>query len=204
MTLDRGGEITAGTFTAGRGGNISLVAGTLNLFGGAISALTEGVGHGGNIKITTGSVMLDEAIITVASRPSQFDGVPDGGVAGSLAINAKNAVMLLGGTEITAGTFTTGSGGDISLIADAVSLKEGSLVSAFSVTTAPAGAVWLNIGSLELEAGSSVNSASFGPGASGSVTVIASGPIAISGHSNLSTSAQFGTAAICVFWQAGA
>ena len=104
--------------TGGKGGDISIATGALQVLGGAeISAATLGGGAGGNISISGGSVTVSEvgSIITAQTL------APKGGTGGDLRLNV-NSVSVLEGGQISAATQGSGRGGSIEITANRVTV----------------------------------------------------------------------------------
>jgi filamentous hemagglutinin family protein len=136
LTLDNG-TIDTATHGLGRGGDVMLNAGTLNLSNGAsINSSTNSSGSAGNITIGAGTVSLSGGSkISSASLGTEpvinFDGTTAApGRAGNVTIHAT------GGFQSDASTVATSAeanhGGDISITAGSVQLANGTLINANS------------------------------------------------------------------------
>jgi len=176
LTLDgMFGSITAlslginGQLPAGRGGNIDIKAGSLQLLNdSAISAGTYGDGNAGNITIDAGSIVLDTGTpwpgfipgISSSSSVSPFDEIAYNGNGGNVFIET-GSLSLRNGMMISVGTATTGNGGNIAITA----------------------------GSISIDNGASVQSSSEGSGLAGTITMQSSGSVLLAGNGSISTSA---------------
>lgn len=113
---------SASTFAgAGKGGDIAVNAGTLNIGAGAqIAANTIGPGNGGALRVNAGMLRLAAGgSITSASTPTP--GMPAGD-AGDIFVSASNAAMLHGGGTVSTAA-PASNGGNIHLFAPLFALN---------------------------------------------------------------------------------
>ncbi|NMG09691.1 hypothetical protein DP117_23520 [Brasilonema sp. UFV-L1] len=124
-----GAQVIASTFSAGKGGNLTVTANKVQVIGGSangqvssglIAGTQRSTGKAGNLTITTQQLFIsDGALITVSSLGK--------GVAGDLGINASS--VRLDNSEITAQT-RSGNGGNLKLnIADLLLMRRNSEIS---------------------------------------------------------------------------
>jgi len=130
---------------SGSGGNISLIAGqALSISNASVSASTAGPGNGGNILLKANDVAITGgSTITAASTGA--------GKAGTVTIQGlnspANSVLVDGaGSGIVTTTTDTGTGGNISIDANAITLQNGAHLS--SSSTGPG-----NTGNINITAG---------------------------------------------------
>jgi filamentous hemagglutinin family protein len=128
VNLQDGAQISASTFSSGRGGILLITAPesiTLTGNGSVIAAGTDGSGTGGNLNFRTGTLNIqNQAEVTVSSSST--------GSAGSLFVEADR-IFLNNGGRIRADT--SGGGGNISLRSPLILLRNGS-----NITTNATGA----------------------------------------------------------------
>jgi large exoprotein involved in heme utilization and adhesion len=98
VELDSGGQIAASTFTSGAAGKLKVQATSLDINGAGAPAGATGI--------------LDQSELGT-------DG-DTGGAAGDLKVVVKRALTIEGAGEITAATFTSGDGGDLSIRAGSI------------------------------------------------------------------------------------
>ncbi len=96
LTITRGGEIGTDTFSAGKGGDASIHAGSLSINGSAAPDKLTG--------------------IAAISNPGAS------GNAGNLTITVNHEIGIFGGGVISTGTFSTGQGGNASIHAGSLSI----------------------------------------------------------------------------------
>ncbi|HYR57003.1 MAG TPA: hypothetical protein VEO95_00165, partial [Chthoniobacteraceae bacterium] len=162
---------------AGRGGDVTVTADALTMFGGArISARTLDASPGGSVslKIANQFQLTDTSLVTANTLSS--------GVGGNVRVSAGQLVVSSGGV-LSAGTSGTGAGGNVDVRADAVQITAGAssqptLISAESASTGHGGRggdVVIDAGSLQISGrlgvDTGVSARSKGFGASGSVTL---------------------------------
>ena len=131
---------------AGKGGDITIQAGSLKVLGGAwISSSTFRAGPGGTI-----SVNVADALIVDGTGAGSFTGLSavtgyGGGKGGDITLQA-GSLKLFGGAGVDTGTWGSGVGGNASLRADNVLLR-GSLISVTSYASGVGGTVSITSGS---------------------------------------------------------
>jgi filamentous hemagglutinin family protein len=209
LSIGANGEISAGTFGSGAGGDVLVdVAGLLTISGAgadidaqANSGNTFGSGHGGIVAVRAGALFLEDgAQISVSSFSAGTAGEVSVQVAGSLTIEQASGIFsnalasngegagrvtvvagslsIDGGGQISAGTWGTGKGGDISVevsdrltINGAVGVFTGIAAQANSGSTGRAGDITVTAGTLFVADGGQISGNTFGTGHGGIVTV---------------------------------
>ncbi len=188
LLVQDGGQISAGTFAAGNGGQLIInatnsvqVLGSSGLFA---AAERNSTGNSGDLTITTKKLILsDNARVSVAMR-----GV---GKAGNLIINAQN-LLLNNGSQVSAGLFGSGRGGNLIVNAEEVQLigrsddarfSSGLFVSTDFDSVGDAGDLTINTHNLLVRDGALIGADTFGRGNGGNLTVNASGKIELIGTS---------------------
>jgi len=150
---------------AGRGGNIDIKTGSLQLFNdSAISSSTYGDGNAGNVNITADSVLLDTGhpkpgfIPGISSSSSLYPlGTLNQGNGGDVLINT-GSLSMRNGMVISAATSTRGNGGNVTITASSISVDSDASIQCSSDRTGRAGTVQLqSSGSFELSSGGSVS-----------------------------------------------
>jgi large exoprotein involved in heme utilization and adhesion len=121
-TLPTGIAATTSYERGGKGGDILIAAGALQVLGGAeISAATQGSGAGGTISVTGGSALVSGAGSAINAQTL----APEGGSGGDIRFNV-NSVAVLDGGQISASTQGSGRGGTIEITAGQVTVDGGS------------------------------------------------------------------------------
>jgi filamentous hemagglutinin family protein len=164
--LENGATVLAASFGAGPGGTIDLTAKTVKLgYGGVIVAGAFGAGPGGNIQVTADTLKIDGR--NYATGDEGAGGIQaittsggDPAPGGKIQIKAGSLEVVNGGTIFTS-SFGLGQGGDISISA----------------------------GSIHLDNAGNIRSTGEMTGAAGTITVETTGPISLTKHSSLATSA---------------
>ena len=166
LLVSDGAGVSAGTLSAGKGGNliinasdsVQVIGESVNgQFGSGLLALTasDATGDAGNLTITTGQLLIaDGATINVGTL-----GVGNGG---SLIINASESVQVVG--RSAAGEF-------------------GSLVSSGTLRTGDAGEMRITTGQLLIADGAAINAGTFGAGKGGNLIINASEGVQVIGTS---------------------
>ena len=204
-TVD-GGEISSGADGSGDAGDVTVRVAGAALISGAgtgIEGNTFGTGHGGIITVRTGALFLEDgAQISVSSVSTGAAGEVSVEVANNLTIKGSSGIFsnalaanskaagtitvaagslsIENGGEISAGTWGSGKGGDISVdvsgrltITGAAGLFTGIAAQANLGSSGSAGAVGVTAGTLVVVDGGEISSATFGTKNGGTVTVSA-------------------------------
>ncbi|BAZ02748.1 filamentous hemagglutinin-like protein [Tolypothrix tenuis PCC 7101] len=189
LLVQDGAQISAGTFAAGNGGQLTInatnsvqVLGSSGLFA---AAERNSTGDSGDLTITTKKLLLsDNARVSVA-----MGGV---GKAGNLNINTQNLLVNNGG-QISAGLFGSGRGGNLIVNAEEVQLigrsddgrfGSGLFTSADPDSIGSAGDLTINTQNLLVQDGALIGADTFGRGNGGNLTVNASGKVELIGTSD--------------------
>jgi hypothetical protein len=191
LTIDAS-EINADNSGSGPGGQLMLQADTQITVSSRsnIHALAQASGVGADIHIRTapgGSIALDSSTVTVGSLAA--------GNSGQLSV-AGGQLSLTHGAALTSTTQRSGSGGPITVTADAILLDGGVALDQstgiFSTTSgvASGGSITIVAGNLTLHNGAGVLAQSLGTGASGEVEVKASGLLTVDSGASLGTMAS--------------
>jgi len=182
LVMKKGSSIEASTSGPGKGGDLTVKAGRLELKGDAfIDTRTFGPGHGGNLTAEAEDILLGGESLNVFS--GLFSGTegtdPGSGDAGNIAVKAGR-LELKGGT-IDSSTFGWGNGGSLTVEAEDI-LLEGefskilfSSLSSNAGGTEPdsgdAGNITVKAGHLQLKGLAQITTATVGPGKGGNITV---------------------------------
>jgi filamentous hemagglutinin family protein len=167
------------SFASGTGGNIHVVADSLQITNGGFiaSGLYSGApGNAGNITVKTSSLEVSERGGIFASS---FNGT---GNAGRLDITARD-VRIVGpmsstdpfGKDFTGFSTATnvGRGGDLNVTADSLLLTDRGSISAASLGPGPAGNIEVDVGNVQLLNGAAIASNAFGTGNGARIEVMA-------------------------------
>jgi filamentous hemagglutinin family protein len=166
----------------GKGGTLTLNAGTLNVTNGAVlSSSTFGKGDAGNISIT----VRDTATFDGGRRNglSSFAGSTVNqtatGKGGTLTLSA-GSLLIANGAALTSSTFGKGDAGDVSITVRGVAILDGvgsNGLSSFAgstvnrTATGKGGTLTLSAGSLLIANGAALTSSTFGKGDAGDVSI---------------------------------
>jgi len=206
-----GASIQTLTTGAGSGGNISITAppdggpssntaGSLQIKGGQIQTASVGPGKVGDIQITSGSLsMTDGALIDSLLVPNPLmPGQPSGS---TIAITATDSIVVTGlrsGTtnllpsvpglptflNIPSGIYSenlsANRGSDVVVQTPSLALQPG-LIGSHAFGAGTAGDLSFLLGQLTLNNGGGISSQTFGTGATGSLHIMASDSINMSG-----------------------
>ena len=193
IVSDRGSIVTA-TVGSGAGADIEIDTRTLQLSSAQINASTTTDQDGGDIRITasdsvemTGSgfdalarEIIEPAIAGTLVADSFTEGIltvtAGGGNAGAVYIETPQ-FSADNGALIAASTLSSGSGGNIDIIAEEDLRLESSLLSTATFTQAPAGNINLETRRLRASGGAQVITTTFGEGEAGDLVVNASDSI---------------------------
>ncbi|MEA5625888.1 filamentous hemagglutinin N-terminal domain-containing protein [Nostoc sp. UHCC 0251] len=158
LLLQNGG-LGAGTRGAGRGGNVSVKADTveLNGFPAAIYSDTDSTGDAGNLTIST-------KILTARDGAQVSTGTADAGKGGNLTINADTVQVIGTGTSAEGGRFrsglftgtkqnSTGAAGDLKINAQQLLVRDEAGVFVNSLGLGNAGNLFVNGRSIRLDNG---------------------------------------------------
>jgi filamentous hemagglutinin family protein len=203
-----GAAINTPSLAAGRGGNVIIHAGRIELVGergpAFIASGAFGTGDSGNVDVHAGDVLVRGGPGGFAGFATQVSTTAMGGVqAGRLRIEADTLTLLDGG-QLSSGSFAgPGAGGDIEVVAGRISVSGtnpfGFRAGIFATVEGPsatgtAGSIHVRAGQLELANRGSISASAFfgSPGDAGNVTVDA-GAIDIRAGASISSSSLFGT-----------
>ncbi len=177
LLLKDGAQISVGTFSAGKGGNLTVNASKeIQLIGtfaigntlapSGLFSETQGTGDAGDLSITTPVLLLkDGARIDAGTRNS--------GQGGNLTVNASKQVQLIGISDIgefSSGLFTranqtaTGKAGSLTITTPVLLVQNGATVSAGTFGQGPGGNIEVTADRVELESASTLGSATSGIG----------------------------------------
>jgi len=177
----------------GAAGSVHMnVSGTLTIAGGAqVSSDSFGPGAGGDVVIAAQNVVVDgQGLGAFTAISTETQNPLPGGPGGNIALTIGDTLQLVGGGQVTASTFGSGPGGSITVNAARVFIS-GSGAAFFPGINASSenqtvggngGDVQLHLsGSLEIVDGGQIAVSTSGPGAGGSINIVAPA-ISISGN----------------------
>ena len=181
--------------SSGKAGDLTINTDTLLVRDGAqVSVSTFGTGNGGNLTVNASSgVQLIGTSINGRVKSGLFAEANSGssGKAGDLTIHT-DTLLVRDGAQISASTFSTGNGGNLTVNASSgVQLigisADGSAsrlsVQAYSGSSGNAGDLTINTGTLLARDGAVVIASTFGQGNGGNITVNASSGVQLIGNS---------------------
>ncbi len=177
---------TIGTLPdSGSGGNISLTSGgSFSLSdGAAISADSTGLGNSGMVRLETGgNVKINNG--TIATSATQAKG-------GDISVTAGQELELVNKATVLAESFGAGDSGSVTLTAKKGNFQSNNSTVSTSAQEAQGGDIEITARqTVELMNDTTVRAESFGPGDSGTVTIVAMEGNFQSNDSTVSTSAQ--------------
>ncbi|MEX5214674.1 MAG: filamentous hemagglutinin N-terminal domain-containing protein [Nitrospiraceae bacterium] len=191
LEMTGGSMINTATLTSGRGGDVTIQAGTVSMSGQLLRPNQAAISAGGNQ--VAGGIFTSTVGTNLCSGPC--------GNAGGVSITT-GTLSVTDGARINSGTSSTGRGGEIVISAqDSISLsgrlRDGSPVGIFSssVGTLPnsgtGGNIMLTSGqTFTLSNGASVAASSTGPGNAGNITINAGGTFTSTNSSVTTQAAQ--------------
>jgi filamentous hemagglutinin family protein len=197
LSVVGGGEIDSSNSFSGKGGNVTIHAGSLLIDSSFIFDQTQGSGNAGDLTITA-----DQALSVVGGGQIAFQTFSSG-KGGDLIIHAGSLSIDSSG-RIAGDSFSATSAGNLTITVDrALSVVGGGDISAFTESSGTGGDVMVNAGNLTLGNGGSISAASFGSGAAGRVIINTAGPIKLSSASFISTSSDLSAAGAIELTSAG-
>jgi filamentous hemagglutinin family protein len=184
-------RISADSIAKGAAGDLTINTGELIARdGGQISANTYGAGQGGNLTVTaTRSIELNGDFPTGLFAQQNIGGAT--GNAGNLTINTP-LLQMLQGAIVSASTGGAGRGGDVNIntgtgrieVIGTSSSLFGTRISADSTATRTAGNLTINTGELIARNGGVVSAATSGAGQGGNLTVTATRSVELTGQND--------------------
>ncbi len=199
IALDNAGAVATITSGDGRGGDITLNGGILNLTGAAqlwssagqdpVTFEFRGSGNGGDIKVTAAnSVLISGGNPDLFANSIINSTALNTGRGGNIFITAPN-VSLQGGATVLSSTFGSGAGGEIAISAanrlSVLGLDEifgiPSNISSLAGSSGNGGAITVNAGSVALAGSGRIHTESFDVGNAGDVTLQVQGNLSITG-----------------------
>jgi filamentous hemagglutinin family protein len=166
----------------GNGGDLTIKTNTLLVKDGAqVSAATFGAGKGGNLTINAQDVQIigtntNGQLLSVLSASTQPDSTGDGG---DLAIKTST-LLVKDGAQVNAGTFGAGKGGNLNIDAQDVQIigrsADGQFSSSLLADTQPdstgdAGDLTIKTNTLLVKDGAEVSASTFGVGKGGNLNI---------------------------------
>ena len=174
VTLSGGSSIVTATSGADPGGNVELVAGSVQMNGANITSTTAGLGRGGDVQITAGSLSLDGTGTAITTQTS------GDGAAGNITANVSTLSLsnsaIISSLNMSAGL---GQGGNITIqgvqagsAADSVTLSTGASISATTGGLGPGGNLQIAAKTIQLDgAGTALTTETDGDGNAGNITL---------------------------------
>ncbi len=163
VTLSDYASMESATFTSGRGGDISINTGRLNLInGGFIAASSCGFGYSGACGSGNGGHIAINASESITMSGISGDGNPSAIFADSYAS-------------------ATGNAGSVSVATPLLRMSDGAFVQSATFTSGQGGDVQIDVGRLAMTGGAIIDAATVGSGNAGTVSIRASESIAMSG-----------------------
>jgi filamentous hemagglutinin family protein len=195
LSIVGGGEISGDTFSAGRGGDVSVkVTGVLAIANGFIIADGEAgsTGNAGNVTVKAGAISVNQGgMIASDAVGATTHKAAATGNAGTVNI-AAGTLSIASNGEISSGTSGPGNAGDVTVrVANRLAIDgsaatanngpTGILSQANTGSTGNAGDVTLSAGDLSIAANGDISSTTFGAGRGGNVLVAVADQLTIVG-----------------------
>ncbi|MBW4456448.1 MAG: filamentous hemagglutinin N-terminal domain-containing protein, partial [Nostoc indistinguendum CM1-VF10] len=219
LLVQDGAQVSAGTFSEGKGGNLSVDAQDIQLIGKSAdgqfpsglgaSANPNSTGDAGDLTIKTNSLLVQDGAQVITSTFSKgkggnlsvdaqdiqlIGGSADGQYDSTLAASAQrnstgdagdltiktNSLLVQDGAQVSAGTFSEGKGGNLSVDAQDIQLigqsADGQYDSTLAASaqrnsTGDAGDLTIKTNSLLVQDGAQVSAATFSEGKGGNLSV---------------------------------
>jgi filamentous hemagglutinin family protein len=182
---------------AGRGGDIQITTGRLQVLGArsSISSSVLSSGDGGNITVSVnrfemegGPVGFNVVGVSVGDPTSAMIPLGATGKVGVLTVSARDSITLSGAASrllATVGTASLGDAGSVSLWTPTLTMDKGGLIQAITLGNGNAGAIGVRVGRLTLTGGAQISSSTRSVGRGGQVTVEAADSISIAGQDSV-------------------
>ena len=197
LSVVNGGVISTNTFSSGDAGTIKVRAGSITIDGkgvdrpSSISSLAQlgSTGHAGSVDVSAAGSLR------VSNRGAIISSTLGSGNAGSVKVSAGSIVIdESAGIFSQAGPGNTGRAGSVEVFASSVELK-GSSISSDTFGKGNAGTVKVNADTISIDGSGSVFTTGIvslsNPGSTGnagSVEVLATGTLSVTGDGNISSS----------------
>ena len=184
--------------SAGNAGKVRITASSLQMDTSAFIesiAFGDNSGRGGDVGVSVGQLNLTGSA-QILSNTGQTPAAS--GPGGNLIINATNVTLAGAGSSIFSSTGSTaagGVGGAITITAPSVTITDRASVSTTASNAAPGGAITVQATNLSLTSGAQLNSQGQATGRGGTVTVTAPGLATMSGTGTGIVSSGSATAA---------
>jgi filamentous hemagglutinin family protein len=193
LNLRNGTYLSADNLGLGRGGNLIIKAGSIDLFGAAISTDTFGKGNSGNLTIVANTMQSDASRISTSTiydsgnagnlsitadtltlkngtRIAVDAGQGTSGRGGNLTIKATDLAVL--SSSISTDTFGSGTAGNLTIVASNLQTLDGARISASTYKDANAGNLTITTDTLQIKGGSGISASTYlGSGNAGDLTV---------------------------------
>ena len=192
LSLTGRSRIEASTSLSGRGGGIQVVASEVQLSDSSvISAITQGSGNAGSIVVSARDVRLDSGGLISAATLGTGLGGDVRVTADGLDISGEKSGATTGISATSENRAAGGAGGQIQISARELHLDgRDATVTTKSFGSGSSGRILAQVGDLQLRHASNIQSASEGAGDSGSVLIVASKNITLTGQSSITTAAR--------------
>jgi filamentous hemagglutinin family protein len=176
VTVTNASALISSTGGAGRGGDIRITGGNVELSVGSAALSTRaGDGAGGDIVVMGNTVTLTGASALVSTN--QAEGSARNG---EVKVSANGAVVLTEASTLLSSA-DAGDGAPVTVTAGSLSMDQGATIQSFA-STGRGGDVVVDATNLTLQSGASISTTVVGPGRGGDVQVNSTGTATISGE----------------------
>ncbi len=190
LTVANGAQLYALTYGEGDAGSVIINARDAVSFEGGFassSVQSEAIGNAGNINITAGS-------LTVANGAQLYALTYGEGDAGSVIINARDAVSFEGGfASSSVQSEAIGNAGNINITAGSLTVANGAQLYALTRGEGDVGSVTVETGRLTVRNQSQINTSGLSSGNPGDINIVASDRLLLDNQGNLTAQSEIGT-----------
>ncbi|HKA42327.1 MAG TPA: filamentous hemagglutinin N-terminal domain-containing protein [Burkholderiales bacterium] len=180
----------AGPGNTGRAGSVEVSAGSVHLKGSSISSDTFGQGNAGTVKVNADTISIDgvgsafkTGIVSLANPGST-------GNAGSVEVSATGTLSVTNHGNISSSTLSSGNAGSVNVRAGRIAIDTLGEISSDTFGAGNAGSVKVSADNIAIDGTGRVSSLA-GPGSTGnagSVEVLATGILSVTGDGIISSS----------------
>jgi filamentous hemagglutinin family protein len=181
-------RIISSTDGTGPGGSVIVSASEMSLDGGSLLARTRAAGSAGNVQIE-----VDRLTLTGEGVLSGFSA--GAGRAGSVTINAREAVSLAQGSLMSSATDASASGTPGRVLVTTPALRiDDAILGSVSLSDATTGDIEVRARSVSLTAGGRIDAGTMGTGGGGTISIVGVDPrqpaavVSLSGRGRIGSS----------------
>ncbi len=159
IAITGGGEIAAGTFSSGNGGDLRVTAGSLTIDGSVAGSVFTGISASSDPSATgnAGDLTVYAADIHILGGGQILGGTESVGLGGALSVKVSSIFLdgnysgIFDNSGDPAASGPSGNGGDAQVSAGQISIKNGARIVANAFSTGNAGTLTITAGSLSID-----------------------------------------------------